>query len=97
MPTRGARGAHGSFAACGAFVAVRTLAIPICSDRTAPTFRPLVMSAATRYGRNSMGRELSVNPSNEASKQQAAEAALAWLPERGVVGLGSGSTAVFFI
>lgn len=38
-----------------------------------------------------------MKPSNEASKQQAAEAALAWLPERGVVGLGSGSTAVFFI
>ncbi len=33
----------------------------------------------------------------EASKRQAAEAALAWLPERGVVGLGSGSTATFFI
>lgn len=33
----------------------------------------------------------------EASKQQAAEAALAWLPERGVVGLGSGSTVAFFI
>lgn len=44
-----------------------------------------------------MGRELSVKPSSEASKQQAAEAALAWLPERGVVGLGSGSTAAFFI
>lgn len=39
-----------------------------------------------------------MNPSSiEASKQQAAEAALAWLPERGVVGLGSGSTAAFFI
>jgi ribose 5-phosphate isomerase A len=34
---------------------------------------------------------------NEASKRQAAEAALAFLPERGVVGLGSGSTARFFI
>lgn len=33
----------------------------------------------------------------EAAKRQAAEAALAWLPERGVVGLGSGSTATFFI
>lgn len=33
----------------------------------------------------------------DAAKQQAAEAALAWLPERGVVGLGSGSTATFFI
>lgn len=33
----------------------------------------------------------------EASKKQAAEAALALLPERGVVGLGSGSTAAYFI
>jgi ribose 5-phosphate isomerase A len=33
----------------------------------------------------------------EASKKQAAEAALAYLPERGVVGLGSGSTARYFI
>ncbi|MEO8182136.1 MAG: ribose-5-phosphate isomerase RpiA [Deltaproteobacteria bacterium] len=39
-----------------------------------------------------------MNPSSlEATKQQAAEAALAWLPERGVVGLGSGSTSAFFI
>jgi ribose 5-phosphate isomerase A len=31
------------------------------------------------------------------SKRQAADAALGFLPERGVVGLGSGSTALFFI
>lgn len=35
--------------------------------------------------------------SQEAAKKAAAEAALAYVPERGVVGLGSGSTAKYFI
>ncbi len=35
--------------------------------------------------------------SQQASKQRAAEAALELLPERGVIGLGSGSTAALFI
>lgn len=41
-----------------------------------------------------MGRPMS---SQEAAKKAAAEAALRYVPEKGVVGLGSGSTAKYFI